>query len=62
MKDDLKAWKKMVEYNKQDIVLLEKVYYALRPWDTYHPNMGVYLQENVFLNVDLISFNLEELM
>lgn len=47
IKENLKAWKKMVEYNKQDIVLLEKVYYALRPWDTYHPNMGVYLQENV---------------
>lgn len=47
MSGDEKAWKKMVEYNKQDVVILEKIYYALRPWDTYHPNLGVYLKDRV---------------
>lgn len=33
-----KAWKQMKSYNKQDVVLLEKVYRALLPWSTNHPN------------------------
>lgn len=40
LKHDLKAFRKMVAYNKQDVVLLEKVYTALRPWDTQHPNVN----------------------
>lgn len=38
---DLKAWDKMKRYNKQDVVLLEKVYYKLRPWITNHPNLAL---------------------
>lgn len=38
---DMKAWKKMKAYNKQDVVLLEKVYYKLRPWIDNHPNLAV---------------------
>lgn len=34
--------KKMEKYNKQDVVLLEKIYLRLRPWMTNHPNMAVY--------------------
>lgn len=34
------AWLKMEEYNKHDVVLLEKVYLALRPWAKSHPNVG----------------------
>lgn len=30
-------WKKMCEYNKQDVILLEKVYLKLRSWITNHP-------------------------
>jgi predicted RNA-binding Zn-ribbon protein involved in translation (DUF1610 family) len=37
-----RAWKAMVKYNKQDVVATEKVYLALRPWMTNHPNVGVY--------------------
>jgi hypothetical protein len=29
---DMKAWKKMCRYNKQDVILLEKVFIKLRPW------------------------------
>jgi uncharacterized protein YprB with RNaseH-like and TPR domain len=40
MNGDEKAWAKMIKYNKQDVVLLEKVYNKLRPWATTHPHMG----------------------
>jgi hypothetical protein len=36
-----KAWKKMISYNKQDVLLLEKVYIKLRPWMSNHPNLAV---------------------
>jgi DNA polymerase elongation subunit (family B) len=37
MAGDKKAFKKMVKYNKQDVVLLEQVYLKLRPFMTNHP-------------------------
>lgn len=40
MEDDRSAWKEMVEYNKQDIVLLEKVYLKLLPHMHSHPNIA----------------------
>ena len=36
------AWKKMKDYNKQDVRLLEDVYYELRPWAKNHPNLTVF--------------------
>jgi predicted RNA-binding Zn-ribbon protein involved in translation (DUF1610 family) len=36
-----KAWRKMVEYCKSDIILLEKVYLALRPYMQQHPNVAI---------------------
>lgn len=41
MQGDRKSWKKMIEYNKQDVLLLEKVYLALRPWMVNHPNINI---------------------
>jgi len=41
MAGDLKAWNKMKKYNKQDVVLLEKVYKSLRPWISNHPNVSI---------------------
>lgn len=35
------SWKQMADYNKQDVVLLEKVYKALLPWIHNHPNRGL---------------------
>ena len=35
------AWKKMCEYNKHDVVLLEKVYLRMLPYMTTHPNIGL---------------------
>jgi uncharacterized protein YprB with RNaseH-like and TPR domain len=43
MKGDKSAWKKMMDYNKQDVVLLEKVYLRLRPWMDQHPNHNVFM-------------------
>lgn len=38
---DAKAWKLMERYNKQDVILLEKVYHKMLPWITNHPNRSV---------------------
>lgn len=41
MAGDMKAWKLMKKYNKQDVDLLELVYIKLRPWMQNHPNRAV---------------------
>jgi DNA polymerase elongation subunit (family B) len=41
MDGDMKAWVRMEKYNKQDVVLLEKVYLKLRPWIQNHPNLNI---------------------
>jgi DNA polymerase elongation subunit (family B) len=38
MAGNVEAWKTMEAYNRQDVVLLEKVYDRLRPWIRSHPN------------------------
>lgn len=45
MAGDKNAWKKMAKYNKQDVVLLEKVYEKLKPWTTRHPDMAVMVKK-----------------
>lgn len=40
MAGDPVAWATMERYNKQDVVLLEKVYNRLVPWVERHPNVG----------------------
>ncbi len=42
MHGDEKAWKKMEQYNKHDVVLLEKVYEKIRPFIKNHPNLALY--------------------
>lgn len=37
MKGDLKSWYLMKKYNRQDVILLEKIYLKLRPWGTHPP-------------------------
>lgn len=41
MKGDRKSWAKMCEYNKQDVILLEKVYQEMKPWMNNHPNIAL---------------------
>ena len=39
--NDPKAWKKMCDYNIQDVILLEKVYLEMLPFMVNHPNVGL---------------------
>lgn len=41
MSGNQEAWRKMIKYNKQDVLLLEKVYLHFRPWMTGHPNVSI---------------------
>lgn len=45
-RDDSKSWREMVDYNKRDVELLERVYVKLKPYMNNHPNIGVYTDEN----------------
>ncbi len=42
MNDDPIAWKQMEEYNKHDVILLERLYTKLRPWVKGHPNAALF--------------------
>lgn len=39
---NLKYLDMMLDYNKQDVFILEELYLKLRPWMSGHPNMGVF--------------------
>ena len=41
MKGDKKSWRIMKDYNKQDVILLEKVYLAMLPYMDNHPNLAL---------------------
>lgn len=47
MKQNPEALEKMLEYNKQDVKALEELYLVLRPWIKSHPNIGLYIRDNV---------------
>lgn len=36
------AWKEMIEYNEQDVRVLEQIYTELRAWIPNHPNAALY--------------------
>ena len=42
MDGDEESWETMVDYNIQDVDLLEDVYFKLRPYMNNHPNFNVY--------------------
>ena len=44
MAGEAECWRTMIEYNKQDVVLLEKVYLRLLPWIQNHPNMAKFFE------------------
>lgn len=44
MNKNSEAWSKMEEYNKQDVLLLEKLYDRLRGWIRSCANWGLYLE------------------
>jgi hypothetical protein len=50
MAGDEKAWKKMKQYQLQDVNLLIDLYDKLLPWIKNHPNMGIGSEEPVCTN------------
>lgn len=42
MNGDKNAWKRMEDYNVQDVVLLERLYHKLLPWIKNHPNQNLF--------------------
>jgi len=46
MAGDKDAWKRMEQYNKQDVLLLEKLYHRLLPWIKSHPNRNMHSDEH----------------
>ena len=46
MRGDMKSWKRMIKYARQDVDLLREVYLKLRPWMTNHPNNNMYKKED----------------
>ena len=43
MKGDAEAWRRMEDYNRHDVVLLEKLYAKVKPWIRRHPNVATHL-------------------
>lgn len=37
LSDNMEAWNEMKDYNIQDIISLEELYYKMRPWMSSHP-------------------------
>lgn len=42
MNGDPEAWATMKEYNRNDVLLTEELYFRVRPWIASHPNRGLY--------------------
>jgi DNA polymerase elongation subunit (family B)/predicted RNA-binding Zn-ribbon protein involved in translation (DUF1610 family) len=47
MEKDEEAWAKMEEYNKEDVLILERIYEVYKPWIKNHPNVGLYRDSDV---------------
>lgn len=50
MAGDPIAWRKMAAYNKNDVVILERLYDRLMPWIRNHPNHAMYAGRPVCTN------------
>lgn len=46
MAGDRRAWAKMTQYNKQDVVLTERLYLKLRPWMEMHLDLGLWMEDD----------------
>lgn len=47
MSNNEEAWKQMEEYNKNDVILLEKVYEKLKPWIKGHVNHSLFNEDSL---------------
>jgi len=58
--DKPEAWEKMLEYNKQDVVVTEALYRKILPWIQSHPNHNLFADGTVELCPQCGSVNLAE--
>jgi len=58
MKGDEESLKKMEEYNIVDVEILEETYLRIRPWISPHPNMGLFIEDDVDVCPSCASENL----
>ncbi len=47
MGNDKRAWTIMERYNKNDVLIMEQVYYKLLPWMKMHTNVGLYTDKTL---------------
>lgn len=59
MHGDEESWNNMLAYNKVDVLELEKVYLALRPFDSRHPSVSIYNETPDFCCTKCGSKNIE---
>lgn len=45
MEGDEAAFRKMIKYNKRDVLLLERLYHKLAPWMKNHPNFSALYED-----------------
>lgn len=55
---DPDALQSMVEYNKNDVEILEELYVKIRPWITNHPNLSLYVDTDEAVCPNCGSLNL----
>lgn len=60
LEGDESALKMMDDYCKRDVKLLEDVYLKLRPYMKNHPNLGIYVQEDLSVCPSCASTDLTE--
>lgn len=54
---DLKSWREMRSYGKQDTALLERVYHRLKSWAPNHPDLNLYNTHSDFIACPTCSSN-----
>ena len=58
MRGDKKSLIKMEEYNRKDVLILEELYLRIRSWIKPHPNMGLFIEEDVDVCPSCASTNI----
>ncbi len=56
MEGDKDAWARMEHYNKEDVVLLERVYDTVKPWIKQHANYSLYAEGLVCPNCGSVEY------
>jgi hypothetical protein len=56
---DERALKKMLAYNKRDVVVLEELYLKIRPWIKGHPNLALYIDTDRTICTNCMNDELE---